>query len=379
MRMPRPWLWSLALTLGACRASESTPAPADAFDPTAVPACHQAVARGLQPIHLDAVAVVVKLLASNDVVLLGEHHSDVAEIDFLVSVIDALDRPTVLAMELLPRAAQADINQALVAETLSEEAWPGIVGAKYWPAPLHVAEYSRILDAVRAARQRGIDVQISGLAPQCTLPSNPRRADRERAIRCFKERDDRMLDRLRHVHVDLPKHAILVSAGWRHVSATRLPGAPRAMGMDLPAHWSAQRLLLAGTEQTLADGTVRATCAGAPAAIAEVVGKPVFLPSEPTPWTLSDCVDTGEPVTRRFAGSFDGVIGLLAAPAPTPWDRYAFARVPAEDRTTWSRTRNSLMNEPWPSGSPEELERWASQDIAAVAAQQARRTVGCPP
>ena len=188
-----------------------------------------------------------------------------------------------------------------------------------------------------------------------------------------------MLDRLRQIRVDLPEHTILVSAGWRHVSATRLPDAPRAMGMDLPAHWSSQRLLLAGTEQTLPDGTVRATCGGAPAAIAEAAGGPIFLPSGPAPWTLSDCVDTGQPVTRRLAASFDGVIGLPAGPAPTAWDRYAFARVPAEDRTTWARTRSSLMNEPWPGGSPEELERWAAQDVAAVAALQARRTVGCPP
>jgi len=362
--------------MGACRTSE--PTSAASFDPVSLPECHRAVARTLEPAQLDAVSIVVGLLAANDVVMLGEHHSDVAEIDFLVSVIEALDKPTVLAMELLPRAAQADINQALVAETLSEQAWPSIVGAKYWPAPLHVAEYSRILDAVRAARTRGLDLQIIGLAPQCTLPSNPQPTDRNRAIRCFKERDARMLDRLRQVHVDLPAHAILVSAGWRHVSAKRLPDAPRAMGMDLPAHWSSQRLLLAGTEEALADGTVRATCGGTPASIAQAVGGPVFLPAGPTPWTLSDCVDTGSPVTRRLVAYFDGVIGLPAGPAPTPWDRYAFARVPAEDRTTWARTRNSLMNEPWPGGSPEELERWAAQDVAAIAAHQAQRTVGCP-
>ena len=147
MHTLRLWLCSLALTMGACRTSDPTPEAADAFDPATVPACHQAIARNLEPFQLDAVSVVVKLLTTNDAVLLGEHHSDVAEIDFLVSVIEALDQPTVLAMELLPRAAQADINQALVAETLSEQAWPSIVGAKYWPARSAHQKMSRLMES----------------------------------------------------------------------------------------------------------------------------------------------------------------------------------------------------------------------------------------
>lgn len=373
MRLPQTWIVSLAGMLVGCGSSE----PAPALDPATLPECHRTIAATLSAADLDAASKIIELLHTHDAVLLGEHHADVAEIDFLVSVLHKLERPTVLAMELLPHAAQADINRALVTETLSDQAWPGIVGFKYWPAPLHVAEYSRVLDAVRAARARGVDVQIVGLAPQCRLPPNPRPAQRDTAIRCFKERDDRMLDRLRQIRVDLPKHTILVSAGWRHVSATRLPGAPRAMGMDLPAHWSSARVLLAGTEQSAGEGQARATCSGAPAAIAEAVGRPVYLSASQPTWSLSTCVALEGESMRPLDASFDAVIGLPAGPPPTPWDRYTFARVPAEDRTAWTRTRTSLMAQSWPGGSPEELERWAAQDLAQVTAQQTGRSTGC--
>ena len=192
--------------------------PAPALDPATLPECHRTIASTLSAADLDAASKIIELLHTHDAVLLGEHH-DVAEIDFL-SVLHKLERPTVLAMS--PAACCPGRDQS-GARTETFHQWPGIVGFKYWPAPLHVAEYSRVLDAVRAARARGVDVQIVGLAPQCRLPPNPRPAQRDAAIRCFKERDDRMLDRLRQIRVDLPKHTILVSAGWRHVSATRLP------------------------------------------------------------------------------------------------------------------------------------------------------------
>ncbi len=373
MRLSPTWFAALVMGLGACRATE--PAPLSPMD--LVPECHQAIADTLDPEHLDAAAVVVDLLHKHDAVLLGEHHADVAEIDFLVSVLNQIERPTALAMELIPRAAQNALNRALMAETLTDRSWPGIVGHKYWPAPLHVAEYSRILDAVRAARARGVDIQIIGLAPQCRLPPGGDSQHRAQAIRCFKERDDRMLDRLREVRVDLPAHTILVSAGWRHVSATRLPSSPRAMGMDLPAHWSIQRILLAGTEQALEDGRSRATCGGAPAAIAEAAGRPVFLSASQPTWGLSSCVEVEGESMEPLDKSFDAVIGLPAGAAPTPWDRYTFARVPAEDRTAWARTRASLMAKSWPDGGPEALERWAAQDVAKTAARQAARVVDC--
>ncbi len=370
--------WILALAGTACRSMTSEPV----VEPVSVPACHQEVAATLSPAGTHAADEVVRRLESHDVVLLGEHHGDVAEIDFLVSVLGKVKQPTVLAMELLPQAAQAAINTAIVAEALDPLSWPEVVGDKYWPAPLHVSEYVRVLEAVRDARKRGIDVQLVGLAPSCRLSEKTERKQRETAIRCFKERDARMLDRLRDLRVDMPKHAVLVSAGWRHVSAVQLPGAPRALGTDLPAHWTSQRILLAGTEQpqdpASETGPWRATCGGTPQVLAEAHGRPVLIDSTSTSWTLSECVDTGSMVSKSVAHAFDAVVGLPAGPAPTPWDRYAFAKVPAEDRTAWARTRSVLMDQDWPTGSPEDLELWAKQDTDQLARQQQGRVLACP-
>jgi len=312
-----------------------------------------------------AVQGVVEAVHTHDVVLVGEHHGDVAEIDFLVDVLEAMDRPIVLAMELVPMGADAKPTSAT---------WPAIVGQRYWPAPLYFNEYVRIVDALEAARARGVDIRLAGLAPPCRLPPSPTDADRSVVLDCFRDRDDAMAGALRELRARHPDRPILVSAGWRHVSAVRLPNAPKPMGALLPAHWSVQRVLLAGTEAR-ETGPV-ATCQGAPLFLADLGDKAVLHHTHPLKWTLAECVDT--PSDRPLSEAFDRLVGLPTAPPPTPWTADAFARIDPTDRAAWDRTHRSLMGKSGSVVGPDALAKLAAADAAELAAQQKARVTTCP-
>lgn len=340
---------ALPLVLLTACASVSEPA-------IPIAACHEPAAEALQQ-SMGPVQAIGERLRSGGVVLLGEHHGDVAEIDLLVSVIAALDQPVVLAMELVP--VQAPANPEL-------SDWPDIVGDRYWPAPLYFSEYRRVLEALVAARARGVAVQLAGLAPDCRLPEAPSDAHRSEAIACFRGRDAFMAHRLQDLRMEHPGLPILVSAGWRHVSAVRLPGAEKPLGALLPAHWPVERILLAGTEDR-AEGAV-ATCMGGPLFFAGQAEAPVRFQAEALEWRLVDCVDTAS--TRALSDAFDQVVGLPEAPAPTPWTAADFARVSAEDRAAWDRTHRVLMGRSEGAQEPGSLARLAADDAAELARQK---------
>jgi len=338
------------------------PTPPPGLDLSATPACHQ---HGIPAVVLseqDPARAIAAALQTHELVLLGEHHGDVAEIDFLIEVLGQIDRPTILAMELLP-------------QTVTDTApWSSIVGDKYWPAPLHISEYEGILAAVQAARDRGVDLQFAGLAPDCRLPERPTSTHRAAAIACFKERDAFMVERLHVLRRGHPTHAVLISAGWRHVTGVRLRGAAQTLGQLVPAHWSALRVLLAGTEAR-ASGA-EATCQGTPRALAAAVGHPVLLDTTNTRWSLDHCLDT--PTERPLSDAFDQVVGLPKGPAPTALDTAFFETIPATHRAAWTRTRQVLMNQNTPDSSPAQLAQWAAEDVSRLTGQLAAESIDCP-
>lgn len=353
---------ALAMACGTPPVQAPTPtAPAPApIAPHTVAACHRAAVPDAKTGVVDH---LLAALRTHDLVAVGEHHGDVAQVDLLVELIQRLDRPTLLAMELVPRAARF------------EDGWAAIVGDRYWPAPLHVEAYARVHTAVTAARARGIDVVWVGLAPDCRLPTEVTDTDRSAAIACFRSRDAAMLDALRTARADHSEHAVLLSAGWRHLAGARLTDGPKTLGTALPAHWSVLRVVLAGTEARETGPT--ATCGGTPQALAAAAGTPIWLDTTAVDWTLDHCLDT--PSSHPLADAFDVIVGLPEGLAPQAMPADFWARVPADDRAAWARTRRVLMDQATPDASPTALATWARGDVASLAEQQAAATTACAP
>lgn len=311
--------------------------------------------------------------------LIGEHHGQVAEVDLLASLIMGQSTPVLVAMELLPAAAQPQLDALLAADRFSRSDYNGVVGKRYWPAPLHVEEYTRVAEAAWSVRnEKGVDVRLIGLAPDCRLGPMP---DSKAAMDCFRERDAAMLQTLRAARKDHPDHALIVSAGWRHLTAVRLPSAARVLGESWPAHWPATRVLLTAPERAVPNGGWVSTCGAGPTSLARARQAPVAIDlSLPSAQLLSlgGCVDLPSADDRPLGKAFDLLVALPPAAAPRAWTSDHFRQVAPADRAAWARTRMELMGQAEAPESPEEWARWASEDVAALTAQL-KPADGCPP
>ena len=324
----------------------------------------------------DAVDHLTSRLQSG-ALLVGEHHGQVAEIDLLVDVIAEQTQPVLVAMELLPASAQGELDGMLAADSFSEAAWLAIVGERYWPAPLHVREYVRVAEAAWKRSRDGVDVRLIGLAPDCRLGPLP---DSRTAIACFRDRDDAMLRVLREVRASHPQHRLVVSAGWRHLSAVRLPSAPKVMGESWPAHWPATRVLLTAPERAAEAGGWVSTCGAGPSALAEARNGPVVVDlahESAAGLTLGGCVDLPKADTRSLSKAFDLLVALPPGAPPTPLDEDAFQLVDPSDRAAWVRTRRELMGQADAPTSPTAWASWAREDVDGLRAQL-QAVEGCP-
>ena len=311
-------------------------------------------------------------LDSGQALLLGEHHGQVAEVALLLDLVGHLQMPTMVAMELLPASQQAELDALVSADTFSHKAWMGVVGDRYWPAPLHVSEYEDVARAVWSRRQDGVDVRLVGLAPDCRLPPSPSASDRSTALTCFGDRDASMLTILRGARATHPDHALVVSAGWRHVSKVRLPSAPKALGELWPRHWPATRVLLSAPERALDTGGWVSTCGSGPTELASAHRKPISIALSVPPGAalqLGDCVDLPKPDGRPLHEAFDLLVGLAKGTAPTPLDEDDFALVDPEDRAAWARTRTVLMGHDSAPSTPAGWAAWAHEDVSVLSAQ----------
>ncbi len=368
-------MWALALVACGGSAPPTEGPPGTPPEACLVPWIESAIATGDR-----AASSVAADLLSRDVVLLGEHHGIVAEIDFLVAVMDAAvaqGRPFLLAMELVPAAANGLLSDVLQAPTLDAHAWVHVAAYRPWPAPLMGAEYARVFEAAHRAQKAGVLVAMAGLAPDCRVGAN---ADAAAAIQCYKGRDNAMnahLKALREAHPGVP---VLVSAGFRHVSALRLPESPEGLGMLLPAHWSVSRVLLSGPERADGETAWTATCGGILDAVAASVGGPARFRLDHGPTanlTLGGCVDLGRADARPVGRAFDTAIGLPAWTPLTPWTDADVAALPETAYQTWATTARSLMDLPSAPTSAAEWRAWAEAEVARTNEMQPKPAAGC--
>ena len=309
--------------------------------------------------------------------LIGEHHGQTAEIDLLATLIEEQAAPVLVAMELLPAAAQPQLDALLEADRFVEADWLAVVGKRYWPAPLHVQAYARVVAAARSARGKGVDVRLVGLAPDCRLGPMPTTAA---AMDCFRERDAAMLRTLRAARKAHPDHGLIVSAGWRHLSAVRLPSAPKVLGESWPAHWPATRVLLTAPERALPTGGWVSTCGAAPTSLANARQQAVAVDlseSSAQALTLASCLDLPSADDRPLSKAFDLLVALPPGAAPQALGVDEFARIAPADRAAWARTYVELMGRSQPPQTPQEWASWASADVADLAAQLTPAP-GCP-
>lgn len=327
-----------SLLLATACAGASPPAPAPPVDPP----CDQL------PVETDVAKTLAARWAEGGVVAVGEHHGVVAQIDLVVAVIDALPQgagPLDFAWELWPGSVSVEG---------AEGSWPGwstVLAARYWPEPLHVAEYERVYNALVRAHQRGVAVSVVGLSPDCSVAPTPTGASD--ALACFSSRDDTMLKLLQQRRRDHSGRGLLLYAGWRHVGDARWPDAPEPLGRRLPPHWGVYRVLLSGPE-----GSRGRTCGGLADRLASRRESPVGVSTQHVAQTVPDCLDVGGP-SLPLSSVFDLLVGFSehsAATAYTGWDR-----LPQSTTATaaWNRLETTLMDR-----SPtSDWRRWATDKV----------------
>lgn len=308
------------------------------------------------------------LLSTADMLVLGEFHGLVPQITFTAEVARHTQDPLDLAVEILPASRQAELDALVAASDRSPAAWARIIGGKYHPLPLTVAEYDLLVEVVAELRTKGRDIRLVGLAPPCSTLEQP---DRDAALNCLQTRDATMaravldaVDRGRKVlvlagfaHADLSNPAMLAG----HLQAAR-PGRVASVLIDGPL-----------LQPEGGDGRWALACGGLFHLLeAEDPRQGLALPLDIPPYDRLDCLP-GDPSLAR---SYTGVVALPPGAGPTALPPEVFAALTDEDLTRWNRFAVELMGEPadvltrdrdgWARYAIEDTSRYAKLNIQAA-------------
>lgn len=327
----------LSALVAGCRGGEPPAAAPDCLAPfraTATPS--------LKPL--------VDALEAGQVVILGEHHGDPAELGLLTAVVEqararglALD----VAMELLPVRGQAPLTA--LHSRWTPAGWWQLVAARYHPEPLQLQAYGDAVAAMIAAGAR-----VHALAPDCG-PADAQPATLDAAVQCFSDRDATMAAALAELRA--PDRALLVSAGLWH-GAHRRPG-----GQPSLAHLLEQNLqddvlqaVVMGTEGPDPAGPAGppGTCAGLGRALQ--TDHPWTARLDAPPWRAlpGRCLAEGENAAAGLGELFD----LVAVPAesgsaaPAMLPPVAWEAAGPERRAAWRLLEVELMGRPDPGLDP---------------------------
>lgn len=286
------------------------------------------------PPDAGAAAWVAGLYPDADVVLLGEFHGLVQQIELAAAVLALAPDPLDLAVEVLPASRQAELDALAAGGARDASAWARVIGGKYHPLPLTVAEYGRLSDAVAAQRRAGRDVRLIGLAPPCSIDEQ---GGRDAAIDCLERRDALMAETLLG-SVTAGRRALAL-AGFAHVDLSRpetlagrlaaaRPGRVASVLLDGPFaevdQGAAWELSCDGLFRLLDDADPRAD-------LAVDLRAPAFAELE---------CDGARP-----SRAYTGVVSLPPGATPTALPPEVFAAVSDADLARWNDFEQILMGQ----------------------------------
>ncbi len=297
------------------------------------------------------------------ILLLGEHHEQVVQIEALTQTISLLAHQRdqfSFAAEWLPASATEKANTLVQNKEWDSSLWWSIIEEKYYLRPLHILEYEQPLRSIHALNQeRDSPIHVFGLAPDCRFFPEKRASE---VIECLYNREPSMELHLRSHFPPGSAGLLLVSLGYRHAQQKQTDQEqPPPLGAMLSKDYPITSVLLSGT-----DNEQQTLCGGLFDKIEQEQIFPLddtFLSRLTTQCLSSDPYHQVVPLSKVFDHIWIGA---------SPWKqehilpKEAFIAMESSSLQSWSRFQHELMGLQELGSTPEAWHLWLQPQLTSL-------------